>query len=148
MNSLRFARHLLLGAALTCSASMVCAGERSGLLDDPSRGPLIKCYEQGFKTAIIAIKSMSVSPAHYLTRMAMAGGPIALSQRVRDVCDDWYRAEQSIPSDGKEDNMKAWGLLFSTFALAEHKDFLNTCLTYVRQDGDPDVASLCRIVSQ
>lgn len=89
-----------------------------------------------------------MSPAHYLTRMAMAGGPIALSQTVRDACDEWYRAEQSIPPDGKEENIKAWGLLFSTFALAEHKDFLNTCFTYVRQDGDPDVASLCRIVSQ
>ncbi len=73
---------------------------------------------------------------------------MALSLIVRDVCDEWYRAERSIPADGKEENIAAWGLLFSTFAFAEHKDFLNSCLTYRRQDGDPDVASLCRIVSQ
>jgi hypothetical protein len=148
MHRPHIATGILILAAAACCAFTAIAQEPQKLLSDPSRGPLIICYEQGLQTAIDEVKQSSDTPAQYLARMALAGGPVGLSLTVRDVCDKWYREQPSIPAAGKEDNISAWGLLFATFAIAEHKDFLNTCLNYERQDGDPDVVSLCRIVAQ
>lgn len=132
-----------LGFAMTAVAQ-----QPQKILSDPARGPLIVCYDQGLQTAVDEVKKASETTAQYFVRMALAGGPLSLSHRVRDVCDDWYRGNKSIPEAAKEDNIAAWGLLFSTYAFAVHKEFLDTCLSFQREDGDPDVASLCRIVSQ
>lgn len=148
MHRPHIATRVLLFAAAVCCANPSGAQDAQKLLSDPERGPLIKCYERGLDAALAEISRLSETPARYLANLALAGGPLQLSQIVRENCDQWYRDEASISSSGKEENIAAWGLLFSTYALAEHKDFLSLCRTYEVQEGDPDVAALCDIVSR